>query len=170
MSEKRRRCSASGSVAGGGGAARRPQKSTPAPRSSTMRAVFGAAFTMPVSSSAMASVMALPASGRLMVTRKTPPSCSVRMFSLMGRSGWSVVAAASFPAPPPRPLFGLDLRPRLGAPQVPAALPGAGGDLPAAGRRDLAFVEIDDPAAGAGDQHGLHLQPGGQFEIDAAHD
>jgi hypothetical protein len=87
VSEKRRRSSASGSLAGGGGAARPTQKSLPAPRSSTMRDVFGAALTMSVNLSAIASVMALPASGRLMVTRKMPPSCSTMMFSLMGFSG-----------------------------------------------------------------------------------
>jgi len=78
---------ASGLVAGGGSAARPTQKSLPAPPSSTMRDVFGAASMMLVSASAMTSVMALPALGRLMVTRKIPPSCSIMKFSLMGFSG-----------------------------------------------------------------------------------
>jgi hypothetical protein len=74
---------ASGAVADGGGACRPTQKSLPAPRRSTMREVRGAAAMIEVSSSAMASVIALPASGRLMVTRKMPPSCTLRIDSLI---------------------------------------------------------------------------------------
>src|SRR5450631_1205965 len=74
---------ASGVVADGGGACRPMQKSLPAPRSSTMREVCGAAAMIPVNSSAMASVIALPASGRLMVTRKMPPSCLLKIVSLI---------------------------------------------------------------------------------------
>src|SRR5450631_2013785 len=45
------------------------------------------------------------------------------------------------PPPPLRLPLHVDLRPRLDAPQVPGPLPGAGGDLAAAGRGDLALVE-----------------------------